>query len=167
MEELALPRQYRTIIVSSSTFQLITQKESASKAMDRLFGHLLPGGSLVMSFMILGSGDQSDHAANEWQLLSEKVRSEDGTLFRRWFRARFDYRKQLEHTGDRYEMWLDDVMVKEEYHSSSPATRWYTQGQAKELYKSAGFGNIRAVKEFTSEPAAVDEPLFCVLGSKT
>jgi hypothetical protein len=116
--------------------------------------------------MILGSGKQGDQSGNEWQLLAEKIRPGDGAMFRRWFRARFDHEKQLEHTEDRFEMWLDDVMVKEEYHSRSPATRWYTLDQAQELYRSAGFANTRAVKEFTSEPIDEDEPLFCIFGSK-
>ena len=166
MEHLSLPRRYRTIIVSSSTFQLITDRASASEVMDRIFEHLLPGGSLVMSFMILGKEEQGNQTANDWQLLVEKIRPEDSAMFRRWGRARFDYKEQLEHTEDRYEMWLDDVMVKEEVHIRSPATRWYTLDQAKEIYRSAGFSNIRAVKEFTSEPIDEDEPLFCIFGSK-
>lgn len=165
MEHLKLPRLYRTVVVSSSTFQLITDGDSAVKAMDRFFEHLLPGGGLVMSFMILGN-EQDEQAANEWELLAEKPRSEDGALLRRWFRARFDHQRQLEHTEDRYEVWLDDVKITEEHHRRSPATRWYTLDQAVDLYESAGFVNIRAVKDFTDKPAADDDSLFCLFGTK-
>lgn len=50
MESLDLPRRYRTILVPSSSFQLVTEPEDAAEAMRRFHAHLEPGGTLVMSF---------------------------------------------------------------------------------------------------------------------
>src|SRR5207253_7390676 len=44
MEALALPRRYRTILVPSSSFQLVTDPEAAAAAMRRFLVHLEPGG---------------------------------------------------------------------------------------------------------------------------
>jgi predicted methyltransferase len=54
MADLRLPRAYRTIIVPSSSFQLVTERAAAAQAMRRFFRHLEPGGSLVMLFMLVG-----------------------------------------------------------------------------------------------------------------
>jgi SAM-dependent methyltransferase len=53
MEALALPRRYRTILVPSSSFQLVTDSDAAAAAMRRFLVHLEPGGALAMSFMPL------------------------------------------------------------------------------------------------------------------
>ena len=53
MEELDLPRRYQTIIVPSSSFQLVIDPEKAREAMRRFYSQLLPGGTLAMPFMVL------------------------------------------------------------------------------------------------------------------
>jgi ubiquinone/menaquinone biosynthesis C-methylase UbiE len=50
MGTMSLPRHYRTIIVPSSSFQLVLDSMQAHKAMRNLFTHLLHGGTLVMPF---------------------------------------------------------------------------------------------------------------------
>jgi SAM-dependent methyltransferase len=164
MEDLELPRRYQTILVPSSSFQLVLEPEAATKAMERFFAHLQPGGVLIMPFMILwheGMPEQID-----WQLIGEKIRPEDGAVARRWYRGRFDLENQLEHTEDRYEISLNDEIVASEHHQRSPATRWYTQAQAKRLYQDAGFTDIQMFSEFTFEPAQENDTIFCVVGKK-
>ena len=51
MEALALPRPYRTIFVPSSSFQLLTDRDVARRAMTAFHAHLEPGGALVMPFL--------------------------------------------------------------------------------------------------------------------
>lgn len=53
MESLNLPRKYRTIMVPSSSFQLVTDAELVGQTMKRFHEHLVPGGVLVMSFMVM------------------------------------------------------------------------------------------------------------------
>ena len=51
MDTLSLPRRYQTIIVPSSSFQLLTNDSAAKAALQRFYDHLLPGGVLIMSLM--------------------------------------------------------------------------------------------------------------------
>lgn len=97
-------------------------------------------------------------------MMAERQRPEDGALVRRWSRATLDTQNQLEHTEDRYEVLLDGKMIAEEHHRRSPATRWYTQSQALQLYRLAGFTNLQVLHAFTRQPAAEDEELFTILG---
>jgi ubiquinone/menaquinone biosynthesis C-methylase UbiE len=50
MQSLRMPRRYRTILVPSSSFQLLLELDDAAEAMRRFFAHLEPGGALVMPF---------------------------------------------------------------------------------------------------------------------
>ena len=64
MEKLDLPRRYGTILVPSSSFQLITDPEAARATMRRFFDILLPGGGLAMSHMPLWQ--EGDPTETDW-----------------------------------------------------------------------------------------------------
>ncbi len=163
MAALDLPRRYRTILVSSSSFQLLLEPGEAEEAMRRFYNHLEPGGALVMPFMVIWQ--EGEPLDTGWSS-REKVRPEDGALIRRWSRAVFEPDRQLEHTQDRYEVIQEGEVIQTEEHQRSPATRWYTQEQAVRLYEEAGFTNIRLYRKFTREPASPQDTLFSVLGER-
>jgi ubiquinone/menaquinone biosynthesis C-methylase UbiE len=164
MESLDLPRIYRTILVPSSSFQLLTDTRMATEAMRRLYAHLQVGGVLVMPFMVIWR--EGDPAETDWVLAAEKVRPEDGAVVRRWSRARYDVANRLEHTEDRYEIIRDGAVVAAEHHRRSPATRGYTQDEVVRLYREAGFSDLRLYREFSREPASADDRLFTAVGTK-
>ena len=162
MDKLDLPRKYQTILVPSSSFQLLLDVALPQVAMDRFFQHLLPGGILAMPFMTLWKeGDPL-----EFESTRDVVRPEDGATIRRWSWGRFEPDTNLEHTVDRYEILRDGKVVASEEHRQSPATRSYTQEQAIELYEKAGFEDVQVFHEFTFEPVKPEDMLFCVLGVK-
>jgi hypothetical protein len=118
-----------------------------------------------MSLMILWTGaTEGETAQEDWNVVGEMPRPEDGALVRRWSRSTYDLRQQLEHTEDRYELLKDGEIVFSEEHSRSPATRWYTQEQAITLLKEAGFTAIQLNKEFTHKPASPEDTLFTIQG---
>lgn len=160
MEELDLPRRYQTILVPSSSLQLITDPDQAAVAMTRLLAHLEPGGALVASFMTLwreGDPLESTHERSA-------IRPEDGAMFRHVAHARFDPATRLEHTDDLYQRIVDGKVVAEERHVRSPATLSYTQAEATALFEAAGLTGIVAYHEFTWEPATPDDRLFTLVG---
>lgn len=161
MESLDIPRRYRTIIVPSSSFQLLTDLADAQRAMSRFFAHLQPGGTLVMPFMEIWDGRAlvAEHT-------TEKVRPEDGAVVRRRSRSTFDVENQLEHTEDLYEVIRDGQLIASEQHRRSPATRWYTREQARVLYEEAGFENVHMTGDFTFNPATEQDRIVCVFGTR-
>ncbi len=164
METMRLPRLYQTIIVPSSSFQLILQPAHAHRAILNLHSHLLPGGSLVMPFMLLRKkGEALEH---DWKLSGEATRPQDGATIQRWSRDRFDPATQLEHNEDRYEVVKDGVVIASEHHRRSPATREYTQVQALDLYIQAGFVDLQVYKGFTHEQASDLDELYTISGVK-
>jgi len=160
IEGLDIPRRYRTIIVPSSSFQLLLTTSAAAEGMRRLHRHLEPGGALVMPFMTLWRPGRS--LTNAWS--RERVRPEDGALIRRHERSRFDPDTGLEDTEDVFEVLLDGRVVAVERHVRSPATRSYTQDEATAVYRAAGFASIELFGEFDWTPAAPDGDVFCAVG---
>jgi ubiquinone/menaquinone biosynthesis C-methylase UbiE len=169
MEHLDLPRTYKTIVVSSSSFQLLTELDAGRDAMDRFYRHLDTGGALVMPFMTLWS--EGEPTEMDWELewegrlkmtdIGEARKDEDGTPVRIWSRSRYDVETQLEHNEERYEVTLEGKTTTEEHPSS---VRSYTQKQALDLYAAAGFEDVRVWKDFTTDPATKDDKLFTVIG---
>lgn len=131
METLDLPRRYRTILVPSSSLQLVLEPEGARVAMARFYEHLLPGGVLTMPLMTLWQ--QGKPLETEWHLAREATRA-DGTTFRKFSHERFDPTTGLEHTEDRYEAVVNGEVVATENHRQFPATRSYTQDEALALF---------------------------------
>lgn len=162
MTELSLPRKYQTILVPSSSFQLLLDASLPPIAMNRFLGHLLPGGVLAMPFMTLWK----EGNPLEGDFTREVVRPEDGATIRRWQYYRFDPSTDFEHTIDRYEIVRDGQTIASEEHRQSPATRSYTQQQAIALYEAAGFENIQLFHEFTFEPVRPEDTVFSALGFK-
>jgi len=162
MTEFSWPRKYQTILVPSSSFQLLLDEKLPPAAIRRFYEHLLPGGVLVMPFMTLWK--EGDPLESEFS--REVVRPEDSATIRRWSSVRFDPETDLEHTVDRYEIVRDSQTVACEEHRQPPATRSYTQEQAVALYQEAGFKNIQVFHEFTFEPVKPDDMTFCILGFK-
>jgi len=162
MDALALPRRYRTIVVSSSSFQLLTDPDAAAAALRRFALHLEPGGTLVMSLMLLGTnGPPAPVFTTEWSGWREATRPEDGAVFRRRSRATYDTVEQLESTEDEYELRRDGRVVAAEAHARAPATRWYTQAQAAALLRAAGFAPVRLTGGFTSRTPGPADAIFC------
>lgn len=164
MEDLDLPHHYRIIIVPSSSFQLVTDGTDARKTMGNFFRHLDPGGLLIMPFMFLYQ--EGTALETDWVQDGERERPEDGVVIRRWSRAKYDLEKQLEHTETRFERIAAGEITSSEYHSRSPATRWYTQVQARDLYLQAGFTGLKMYSEFSRDPAKVEDRIFSVVGLK-
>ncbi len=166
METIDLPRRYRTILVPSSSFQLLTEPADAAGALRRFHAHLEPGGVLVMSLFILGVDDDGKPIPEE-EGTKEVVRPEDGAIIRRWSRSVFDHANQLEDTEDRYEVIVDGVVVASEQRSRPRATRGYTQAQAIALLQEAGFADVHLTSGFSFAPAAQEDTLFCIFGTRS
>ena len=162
MTELSLPRKYQTILVPSSSFQLLLEQTLPPLAIRCFYEHLLPGGVLAMPFMTLWK--DSDPLENEFT--REVVRPEDGATIRRWSYSRFEPSTDFEHTIDRYEILQEGQLTVSEEHHQSPATRSYTQEQAIALYQEAGSQDLQILCEFTFEAAKPEDTTFSILGFK-
>lgn len=162
MTELNLPRKYKTILIPSSTIQLLLEQNSPLQAMERLYGHLEFGGALVAPFMIIW--EEGDPLENEFTL--EATRPEDGATVRRKGWTRFNPETKMEDTRDVWEVIKDGQVIETETHEQSPATRSYNQEEAIVLFEQAGFKDIQIYSVFTFNPVKPKDTIFSVAGIK-
>jgi cyclopropane fatty-acyl-phospholipid synthase-like methyltransferase len=158
MEQLDLARRYRTILVPSSSFQLLIEPEAARQALRRFHDHLEPGGTLVMPFI----------AMDRPYDLTSRVEAplEDGTRVRRTGREVFDPATRLEWTDDLYEVLRDGVVVRSERHRREPATRAWREYEVAELYDQAGFIHLEWFANFTREPHQPGDEVFTIVARR-
>ena len=81
-------------------------------------------------------------------------------------RSRFDPASGCDHTEDLYQVILKGRVTLEEQHRRSPATRSYTQSQARAIFLQAGFDEVTVFREFSFNTAGPDDTLFTVVGQK-
>ena len=169
MEALSLPRRYATLIVPSSSFQLLTDPAAAARALARFHDHLEPGGLVVVPFMSKLWPGRRTPPQMQWAdmvKVAEATRPGDGAVIRRWMRTCFDHEQQLLHEENRYEMLRDGEVVETELHLRSPSVRWYSQGQALDLFAPAGLAVTAITSGFSLDPAGPDDTLFCILATR-
>jgi len=162
MEALTLPRSYKTILIPSSSLQLVTDRDLAARTMQRIYDHLQPGGVVVAPLFSLRSAD--DPLELTWEISA--VRPEDGATVKRFIYSRFDPVSECEDTEDRYQVVQDGVVIAEERHQRTQATRSYNRAQAEALFAQAGFVDIQAYSDFSFAPAQSDAKSFTLLGHK-
>lgn len=162
MEDLDLPRRYQTILVPSSSLQLVIEPARVKEALARFYAHLLPGGVLAAPLMTLWK--EGEPLESVWEKSVE--RPEDGALIRRVARSRYDPAEECEHTEDLYQVLVDGQLAAEELHRRSPATRSYTQTQARALFEQAGFVEVQLFSGFTFDPVKPEDGVFAVTGRR-
>ena len=165
MEELDLPREFGTIIVSSSAFQLILELDRARRALHRFKEHLRPGGVLAMPFSRPGgvSAPRPGELPVEWTTATEASRS-DGAIVRRSSRFRYDQEHHIEHREDLFEVIVGGTVTASELHPMSPAVRYYERSEVIELFREAGFGHLELLDPVTVKPIEGDAPLYVAVG---
>jgi len=162
MTELNLPRKYKTILVPSSSIQLLLEPNLPLQAIKRFYDHLEAGGVVVSPFMTLWKeGDPL-----EGEFTQEAIRPEDSATVRRTGWSRFNPETNMEDTRDTYEVIKDGQVIESEAHEQAPATLFYTQAEAIALFEQAGFKDIRVFSEFTFEPVKPTDTLFSLIGAK-
>jgi len=57
-------------------------------------------------------------------------------------------------------------IVQSETYRNSPDLTWYLVSEAKELVSSAGFANVRADRDFTSETATDKDHSFIIVAQR-
>ncbi len=166
MEHLDLPREYGTIIVASSAYQLIVDRAAAEEAMRRFFEHLKPGGVLAMPFVALWDGPAPPQEMPEGWTSEVEVVREDGAIIRRSTRAAYDLEESLEHSEELYEIVIDGIVADAETFVRSPGRRGYSQSEAIAAYERAGFSEVTVLRAWSFTPASAEDATFVVVGKK-
>jgi SAM-dependent methyltransferase len=158
MSELQLPRPYRTIIVPSSSFQLLLYRAEAGRALEAFHRHLVPGGTLAMPIIVM---DKPYEKA--WMV---EALLEDGSTIRRTARAAFHPSRRLESTDDLYEVFRDGELLRSERHVRDSATLAWTADELRDALQARGFVNLKFLSGYTRKPHAPADEVFTVIAQR-
>jgi SAM-dependent methyltransferase len=159
MEALDLPRRYRTVIVPSSSFQLLVDRDDAVRALQGFHRVLLPGGTLAMPFIAFrGPSDET---------VTSEAPLEDATTVRLTEHAVFDPSTGIESTDNLYEVLRDGVVVRAERHVRELATRAWSEDDVAAALGEAGFGEAEWYSGFSRRPHRADDEVYTVVARAT
>ncbi len=162
IENLTFPRRYRTVLIPSSTIQLITEPSMVVRALQRIRDFLHENGIVAAS--IIAIAPENGSRISEWEAKAE--RESDGVTFRRVAWSQYNPDTETEDTRDLYQKIVDGRVVQEERHERLSATRSYDQAQARALFEEAGYRQVDLLSGFTFDPAQPDDRLFVVIAGK-
>lgn len=154
MQSLDLPGQYRTILVPSGTFQLLTEQSEALEALRRFHAHLEPGGMLALTIIRPRWNSMHDERQQElpgeWSVKADHTRSQDGARFIMLCRPEgMDRIRQVGTQGRRYQLFHGETLVREDPFALH--VRWYGIDEMRLMLISVGFQNIRVTGEYGNE----------------
>jgi len=162
MESMVLPRQYRVILVPSSSFQLLIDPADAVSAMRRFHDHLEPGGTLVMPWIDIAR----DYPDGSTDAGTKEATLEDGSVIRLTSHGWFEPATGLEHTDEVFERLVDGEIVERERVARSPATRDYDRAAIQDLHATAGLGDVRWLSGFTRDAARPDDRIVTTMARR-
>ena len=158
MEEMQLPRRYRSIFLAGPTFNLLPDDDTAQRALVRIRDHLDdPASALIPLFV--PAATPAEHLGR-----AREAQSPEGARLRIAIVAEErDEVKRLQTSTLRYERTTgDDTDVLEREW----VLHWHTQAGFRELAASAGLVT-KIVLGADGRPAAEDAPGFAFLLAKS
>jgi hypothetical protein len=165
MHELDLPRRYRTIVVCGG-FGIGGSREHDVEALRRLYGHLEPGGLLVLDKEVPYANPRHwrhwvkrkrGAQPESWPAEGERRRASDGSEYDLRVRlADVDPLEQCVTFEMRAELWRDGELVAEEEHALKETM--YFPHELRLLLERAGFEDVALRAGHTdAEPTAEDD----------
>jgi SAM-dependent methyltransferase len=164
LHELAPPRRYLTVVVCG-VFGLGTTREQDEQALERLYGSLVPGGTLLLDNQApyfygkrwsQWTPEERRRLPEPWPPAGERRRAPDGSEFRLRSRALevdpLDQRITLEMLAEK---WVDDRPVGSEQHTIT--IRMYFRDELVIMLERAGFTEIEVSGGYTDAAPTPDD----------
>ena len=150
MQEMALPRRYRTIFISVGSFQLLTDLRDVAVALRKCRNHLEHGGRLYITAFKPEEAFNTAHRTR--QTWGPQIRPTDGAeiTIRRWTES-VDYTHRTLIERREYVVILRGTVVNEE--AATLHLRWYEIDELTAMLSAAGFADVFCHTAFTDVPA--------------
>lgn len=160
IQDMDLPRKYRTIFIAGASLVLLTSDETAMAALKKLYDHLEPGGSILIPLLI--------HKEDELRAaIGERKRHtlEDGTILQCQSTAvEFDAQNNCATSRLFYERISPDGTT--ETTERDWLLRWWPQDRFRDMLNQTGFDKISCLDE-DGKHAPADASTFAFLARKS
>lgn len=153
MQDLSLSKQYGCIFSALGTFQQISARDDAQRALHQFYNTLLPGGRLII-YLYLPWHDAPPFG--EWYAHETvSIADREITVYEK---SVHDPQEQLVYAHYRYELKQHNVVIKQE--EKDLTIRWYSRFEFEMMLEKAGFKEI-AVSAGYDDSGPFDLMLFC------
>lgn len=158
MQDLHLPRKYKTIYIPCGTFVLVINREESWEALRRFYNHLEPDGILILNiFWPFDDGEPLSEKPlgdfGEWGDLWAHEQPDGSVIAQHLKIEKIDRVEQLLHARRRYQLIRDGEVIQEEIFDSNE--RWYYKHEMLLMLEKVGFQNVQ-VKGDWSEAGFVE-----------
>lgn len=161
MNELDLPRRYRTIICCGG-FGIGGRREHDVEGLRRMFEHLEPGGLLVLDKELLPANSLSP---TPWRAKGDRRRLADGSELELRIRtAAFDPESNTVTLEIRAFLWRGDELVTEE--AGSLKETFYTTDELELMLEQAGFVDIDVRGALSDRPPTSEDDFVVFIAKK-
>ena len=141
---------YDYIFISSGSFSLFTDAETADRVLVKLRSLLAPHGKMVIAAESMAGACNGD---GSYRLVSA-MPFDDGGELRFSSMDRYDAKTQTQYSPGRYELYRDGELVESELMDFQ--IRLYRFGELEQRLERAGFASVTTYRSFDKEPAKGD-----------
>ncbi len=173
MHELDLPRRYRTIVVCGG-FGVGSSRERDRRALERLYEHLEPGGTLLLDNEVPYANariwrywlkEGRDSLPEPWRPPGERRQGSDGAEYELSSRAvSVDPLAQSVTLEMRARMWRDGELVADEEHPIH--LMLYFKDELVQMLELAGFREVAVRGGYDGEEPTPDHEFLVFSGRK-
>ncbi|MDX1934093.1 MAG: methyltransferase domain-containing protein [Capsulimonadales bacterium] len=150
MQTLNMARQYRAIFVPCGTIQLVVGRDAQKESISRLFAHLLPGGTLVMT-LYNESGGVSESDVGVRKIRSRRKQPDGTELEKAVIIHSWNPDEQTVVQQVRYRLYRGEAILQEEICEANE--QWYSVSELAQMLESAGFTVERVTGNYGDAPA--------------
>jgi SAM-dependent methyltransferase len=150
MQDLDLPRRYKTIYIPFRSFQLMSDRDDALKSLQSFYAHLEAEGQLLVS---IGIPWDSLTGTNQgtWKIYQTAIRPSDGATVLCSGTTIVNRVEQVQTHWNRYEIYKQGQLIKTEMKQSK--SRWYFKHEFILMLEKAGFHTISTYGDYADIPA--------------
>ncbi|QHW30919.1 methyltransferase domain-containing protein [Paenibacillus rhizovicinus] len=161
MEQLQLPKKYRTIYIPAASFVLLSEREIAMEALRRIHAHLEDEGQALVPLFI-PKHLFSNHE-DKWTS-GFKGTGSDGADIVVSSKTSIDFLEQLHTKLERYEIFRDGVLLDTRY--STTRMRWYGKYEFLMMLEQAGFHDVSVYGDYAFQEVNPDQSFMIVRARK-
>lgn len=155
MQDLDVQKRYGCIFSALGTFQQISNRADAQRALQKLYDHMLPGGRLIV-YLYLPWHDAPPFG--EWHEHETIVVHNKKIVVRE--KSIHDPLEQLIFSTYCYEVFENSMCIEQEEHELT--LRWYSRYEFQMMLAQAGFKNS-IVSAGYDDNGPFDVMLFCAM----
>lgn len=137
MQELAVPRLFRTIYIPAQSFQIVADQRDAMQVLVRCRAHLEAGGTLIVT---LGQAWNDPGADGDERMTRHVVRA-DGSVARVFSSTRIDRPQRIQELRVRFEI-VSNGLITASLRWPTRSLRWYEPDEFVSMLRAAGFESV-------------------------